>query len=94
MPDFADHLLDHVRVLLRRYPPFRGMTRDDLDNAVLADLERDLRRDLESWIVATAAEIRSEVEMDLEFEAEMEAAAAKKAKRTKPRAHAKTGEAA
>jgi hypothetical protein len=94
MSDFADHLLGHVRILLKQHPSFAHMTRDDLDNVVLADLERDLRRDLEDWIAETAVEIRSEVEMDLEFKAEMEAAAAKKAKRTKPRAHAKTGEAA
>jgi hypothetical protein len=93
MSDFADHLLGHVRALLKQHPPFAGMTRDDLDNVVLADLESNIRRDLESWIVEAAAEIRSEVEIDLEYEAEMKVAA-KKAKRTKPRDNTRTGEAA
>jgi hypothetical protein len=92
MSDFTDHLLAHVRALLRQHPPFARMTRDDIDNAVLADLENNIRRDLESWIVETAAEIRTEVEMDIELEAEMKAAA-KKTTRAKPRANAKTGEA-
>jgi hypothetical protein len=78
MSDFADHLLGHVRALLKRHPPFAGMTRDDLDNAVLADLENNIRHDLESWIVETTAEIQSEVEMDLEYEAEMKAMRARK----------------
>jgi molybdopterin synthase catalytic subunit len=83
MPDFADHLLGHVRALLRQHPPFAGMTRDDIDNTVLADLERAIRRNLEDWIAETAAEIRSEVELDLEYEAEMKMAA-EKVKRIKP----------
>jgi hypothetical protein len=83
MSDIIDHLLAHVRDLLRQHPPFRGMTRDDIDNGVIAALESSIRRDLEHWIAATADEIRSEIEADLEFAAEMEAAA-KKAKRAKP----------
>jgi hypothetical protein len=93
MSDFADYLLGHVRALLKQHPPFAGMTRDDFDNVVLADLERDIRRDLDDWIAEEIAEVRAEIEADLEFEAALKARA-KKAKRAKPYARAKTGEAA
>jgi hypothetical protein len=93
MSDFADHLLGHVRALLRQHPPFRGMMRDSIDNDVLASLEDRIRRDLEDWIAATEYEIRSEARADLELEAEMEAAT-KKAKCAKPQSTRKQGEAA
>jgi hypothetical protein len=84
-------LTDCVRRLLRQHEPFAGMSRDDIDNNILADLERELRRELEGWIAATEYEIRDEIEADLKYEAEYEAemkAAAKKAKRTKSQAGA------
>jgi hypothetical protein len=93
----TDHLVNLVRVLLRRYPPFAGMTRDDIDNNVLGDLARTIERDLEDWITATEYEIRDEIETDLKYEAEYEAemkAAAKKERRAKARGNTKTGEAA
>jgi hypothetical protein len=80
MSDFAGYLIDHVRVLLRKYPPFCGMSRDDIDNVVLADLESKIRRDLADWIAETECEVRTEIEADREYEAMM-AMAAKKAKR-------------
>jgi hypothetical protein len=83
MSDFADHLLDHVRALLKQHPPFADMKRSDIDNGVLADLGSKIRRDLADWIAETEYEVRAEIEADREYEAMM-AMAAKKAKRAKP----------
>ena len=86
MTDFADHLLAHVRTLLKRHPAFTGVTRDEFDNNVLADLERTLRENIEDWddqIERAYEQGRADAEADREYEAEMEKRAAKKAKRVK-----------
>jgi hypothetical protein len=62
MTDLTDHLIDRVRCLLKQHPPFAGMTRDDLDNEVLADLRRDIRHDLDSWIAEAEYEMQAEVD--------------------------------
>jgi hypothetical protein len=49
MSDFADQVIGLVRDQLRRHPAFVGVTRDEFDNAVLADLECDIRRGFEEW---------------------------------------------
>jgi hypothetical protein len=46
MSDFADYVVD-LREQLRRMPAFKGVTRDDFDNDIFADLERDMRDALE-----------------------------------------------
>jgi hypothetical protein len=66
--DFASHLIGCVREMLRRYQPFADMTRDDLDNVVLADLEAELRRDLDEEVTAEVAAALAGAKADREFE--------------------------
>jgi hypothetical protein len=92
MSDFTDHLLGHVRALLRQEPRFASMSRVELD-AYLGDLERDIRHDLERWAGSMERMAYEDARADLEHEAEMRATA-KKAKRIKPQVAQKQGEAA
>jgi hypothetical protein len=85
---FTDYLIDFVRGLLRQHEPFASMSRDDIDNNVLADLNATFQCELESWITEMEHKIRDEIKMDLEIEAEIEreAKAKKKVVRAKPQA--------
>jgi hypothetical protein len=78
----TDQILARVRKLLKQQPAFAGVSRDDFDNVILADLESDLHHIIGDLIDDCIAEARAEAEADKEFEAW----AAKQAKRDAARA--------
>jgi hypothetical protein len=77
-------VLGHVHDLLKQQPCFAHTTRDDLDNNILADLERDLHRTLDDLDVQHEREIEREIRWARE-EWEQEAAKATKPKKAKQR---------
>jgi hypothetical protein len=85
MSDFADYVVDLVREQLRRMPAFKGVTRDDFDNNIFADLERDIRDALEVEIEGLEDAAYRCGRDDAEYEAELKAEAAKKKQNTKQR---------
>jgi hypothetical protein len=94
MSDYlADYLIDCVRVLLKQHEPFASMSRDDLDNGILADLEHAFQRELEDWIEGERRgiryEIEAEVETGLEFKRELKATLKAPTKKAKRRNHTK-----
>ena len=91
--DFADYVIDLVRDLLQRHPAFAGVTRDEFDNNILADLECTIRENIEDWDdeIERAYE---EGRADAEYEAELSTQAAKKVKRAKSQSAQKQGGAA
>jgi len=87
MSDFASHVTDLVRDLLKAHPAFAAMKRGDYD-LYLADLENNVREDFESWADGIASVAYEDGRADAEFEAELKAEATKKKQGTKQRKRA------